>query len=195
MSGKVKRGKGDKRILTYDVLRRPDQQVSFFDVDPRGGRRLIGTTAGGRGSITFTPGPDKGKHTVVASFTLNDIGAEERTVTTFTPPPPTLAAPRGLKAARAAARRARVAGAACAGATGYESSRSSPATSVSRDRQAHRHLQEGPGATAGRSPSAPSATCASPRSPAGRSSARRSAGQPLRALKNCSVRKKRVRCR
>ena len=44
--GKVS-GRGSRRTFTYDVLRRADQRVRFFEVGPDGSRE-IGSTAGGR---------------------------------------------------------------------------------------------------------------------------------------------------
>ncbi len=98
--GKVARGKGDKRVLRYDVRKRLGQRVTFFDVSSGGARKTIGTTGGGRGTLTFSPAPDTGRHRVVASFTLNDIGAEEKSVTTFRPPSPTLPTPGRVRVRR-----------------------------------------------------------------------------------------------
>lgn len=100
VSGRVQAGRGDRRVLEYTVGRRPYQSVSFYDESVGGARKLIGTTRGGRGRLTFTPAPDRGRHKVVAAFTLDGIGAEERVVTSFAPPSPLLATPRGLQVRR-----------------------------------------------------------------------------------------------
>ena len=47
-------GRGAKRTLVYDVLRRPDQQVTFVEV-AAGGKRTIGTVTGGRGTLASPP--------------------------------------------------------------------------------------------------------------------------------------------
>ena len=70
VSGHVKRGRGDKRVLTFTSAAARHSRSSSSTSDPRGARKLIGVTAGGHGSITFSPGPDKGKHKIVASFSL-----------------------------------------------------------------------------------------------------------------------------
>jgi hypothetical protein len=101
VSGAVE-GKGAVRTLSYNVLARPAQRVTFSDVAPGGARKAITTIAGGgTGRVRFTPAPGRGRHRVVASFTLDDIAAEERTVARFTPPSPVLATPAGLKVRRA----------------------------------------------------------------------------------------------
>lgn len=99
VSGRV-RARGDKRVLEYTVGKRANQLVSFYDESAAGARQLIGTTRGGSGRLSFTPAPDRGRHKVVAAFTLAGIGAEERVVARFSPPSPTLATPRGLRVKR-----------------------------------------------------------------------------------------------
>ena len=99
-SGKVLPGRGDRRVLEYTVGRRPNQSVSFYDQSPGGARKLIGTTKGDSGRLTFTPAPDRGRHKVVAAFTLAGLPAEERVVTSFKPPSPTLSAPHDLQVKR-----------------------------------------------------------------------------------------------
>ncbi|HET6507854.1 MAG TPA: hypothetical protein VFG42_13780 [Baekduia sp.] len=193
VSGRVTRGRGDRRVLTFDVRRRPAQRVQFFDVDRRGARRLIGITPGGHGSIAFTPGPDQAKHTVVASIALNGIGSEERTVTTFTPPPPVLAAPRGLDVRRKGTS-VRVTWRDVPGATGYEL-----ALTAGTQRFATSHarvlvFKNVSKTTGGRV--TVRAVGNYRQSKVTRVSFKRlvQKKQPLRSLKKCSVRKKRIRC-
>ncbi len=95
VSGRVT-GTGPKRVLHYDVLSRPDQTVQFSDVSGKDAR-VIGTiTRGGSGTIRFNAAPGKKPRAIVAQFTLNDLAAETKTVTHYTPPPPTLPAPAHL---------------------------------------------------------------------------------------------------
>ncbi|HVY77148.1 MAG TPA: hypothetical protein VG898_01425 [Solirubrobacterales bacterium] len=100
VSGRVLRGRGERRVLEYTVGRRPHQSVSFYDESAGGARKLIGTTRGGRGRLAFTPAPDRGRHKVLAAFTLGGLSAEERVVTRFSPPSPLLSTPRGLRVRR-----------------------------------------------------------------------------------------------
>jgi hypothetical protein len=86
------RGTGATRTLTYDVLRRPDQKVTFVEV-AAAGKRTIGTVAGGRGTLRFTPAPGTDRRRIEAQFELAGIGAETRTVAAFTPPSPRLGRP------------------------------------------------------------------------------------------------------
>jgi hypothetical protein len=193
VSGKVTRGRGDRRVLTFDVLRRPAQQVQFFDVDGRGARRLIGITPGGHGSFTFTPGPDKAKHKVIASIALNGIGSEERTVTTFTPPPPVLAAPSGLEVQRKGTS-VRVTWHDVPGATTYELALTAGTQRFATSRSHVLVFNNVPKTTAGHVTIRAIGNYR--QSKVTRASFKRLAQtkQPLRSLKKCSVRKKRIRC-
>jgi hypothetical protein len=94
-------GTGSRRVLTYDVRPRPDQTVTFSDVNTGGAAQTIGTVnGGGKGHIRFTPAPGRGRRSVVARFTLAGLSAERITVAHFTPPKPDLTTPRGLRIVR-----------------------------------------------------------------------------------------------
>jgi len=95
VSGKVS-GTGPQRTLTYDVGARAGQTVTFRDVTGGNAGKVLRTVSGGRGTIRWSPAPGRAAHTVVASFTLDGIPAEERAVARFTPPPPTLGKPSRL---------------------------------------------------------------------------------------------------
>ena len=94
------RGRGDRRTLVYNVLRRRDQRVTFIE-SAVGGKRTIGTvTGGGRGSLRFTPAPGRGRRTIEAQFELAGMPAERLTVARFSPPSPRLARPTRVRAKR-----------------------------------------------------------------------------------------------
>jgi hypothetical protein len=90
-------GAGSKRVLSYDVLKRPAQQVTFIEVDGDVSRTIGVVKGGGKGTLRFEPAPGRGKRTIVAQFELDGLPAERRTVTTFAPPSLALGKPRGLK--------------------------------------------------------------------------------------------------
>ena len=96
-------GRGAKRTLVYDVLRRPDQRVTFVEVGP-GGKRPIGTVTGGRGTLRFSPAPGTGRRQIEAQFELLEIGAETMTVASFTPPAARLGRPARVTVRRRANR-------------------------------------------------------------------------------------------
>jgi hypothetical protein len=96
-------GKGSERTLSYDVLRRPDQKVTFVEV-AAAGKRPIGTVTGGRGTLTFSPAPGTDTRHVEAQFELLGIGAETKTVATFRPPSARLGRPSHLSVRRRASR-------------------------------------------------------------------------------------------
>lgn len=96
-------GRGAKRTLSYDVLRRPDQKVTFVEV-AAAGKRPIGTVTGGRGTLTFSPAPGTDTRHIEAQFELLGIGAETKTVATFKPPSPRLGKPSRLTVRRGAGR-------------------------------------------------------------------------------------------
>jgi streptogramin lyase len=112
------RGRGAHRTLVYDVRRRPNQRVTFVDSGP-GGDRPIGTIAGGRGTLTFSPAPATGRRRIKAQFELAGVGAERKTVATFTPPSVRLGRPAHLTVRRRA-NRLLLAWTRVAGATRYE---------------------------------------------------------------------------
>ena len=60
---------GARRTLSYNIRSRPGQRVTFVEVG-LGGRRVIGTTRGGRGKLTFTPAPGRDKRRIEAQFSL-----------------------------------------------------------------------------------------------------------------------------
>jgi hypothetical protein len=94
-------GGGDTRTLEYDIRRRPDQRVNFFDVTEGGAEKQIATVkGGGRGSLRFAPAPGDGKHQIVAQFELAGLAAERKTVANSKPPAPTLPKPRQLRVVR-----------------------------------------------------------------------------------------------
>ena len=92
-------GRGSTRTLTYDIRRRDDQTVRFFEVGP-GGDRELGATTRGRGRLRFTPAAGRGRSTIEARFELAGLAAETVTVARFTPPAPSLARPSHLRAVR-----------------------------------------------------------------------------------------------
>ena len=92
-------GRGSTRTLTYDIGKRDDQKVRFYEVGPAGSRE-IGAATSGRGRLRFTPAPGRGRSKIEARFELAGLGAETLPVARFTPPSPTLARPSRLRAAR-----------------------------------------------------------------------------------------------
>jgi hypothetical protein len=96
-------GRGAKRTLVYDVLRRRDQRVTFLETGPSG-QRPIGTVTGGRGTLKFSPVPGSGRRHIEARFELLGVGAETKTVAAFTPPSPRLGRPTHLTVRRRASR-------------------------------------------------------------------------------------------
>jgi hypothetical protein len=112
-------GHGARRTLTYDVLARPKQRVTFVETGPGGGERAIVTVSRGRGRKTFTPAPGTGKRRIEAQFELNGIGAETKTVATFTAPSTRLGRPTHVTVRRRGDRLV-VAWRRVAGAASYE---------------------------------------------------------------------------
>jgi hypothetical protein len=95
-------GTGSRRTLTYNVRKRPNQQVIFSDVTASGAKKEIGRVKNpGRGEVRFSPAPGKARRHIEAQFVLDDIPAERKTVTSFGPPAPGLAKPRGVRVKRA----------------------------------------------------------------------------------------------
>ncbi len=193
VSGRVTRGKGDRRVLTYDVLARVTQKVSFFDVSPGGGRKLIGTTAGGRGKLTFSPAPDTRRHAVVAAFALDELPAEEKPVTTFQPPPPTLPVPRAVTVRRKDTR-VTVRWRGVRGATRYELALNAGKqrfVTTPKRTATFKGVARGSGGTV-----TVRAVATLRQSGVARKGFRRvtKGKQKLRGLKRCTVRRKRVKC-
>jgi hypothetical protein len=107
-------------VLSYDIRNRPDQTVTFSDMNTGGAAQKIGTVhGGGKGQIRFTPAPGRGRRTVVARFTLAGLPAERMTVAHFRPPKPELPTPRGLRLTRHK-KKITIAWRAVPGATHYE---------------------------------------------------------------------------
>jgi hypothetical protein len=78
-------GSAVRRTLTYDVRPRPHQRVTFVETGA-GGDRPIATVTRPRGTLTFTPAPGTGKRHIEARFELAGVGAETKTVATFSAP-------------------------------------------------------------------------------------------------------------
>jgi hypothetical protein len=113
-------GSGASRILAYDILRRPAQRVTFFELAADGGRREIGTVAsGGRGTLPFSPAPGRGISYIEAQFELDGLPAEKLTVARFLPPSPELDRPSEVRVRRIGSS-LRATWASVPGATGYE---------------------------------------------------------------------------
>lgn len=97
-------GNGPNRRLNYDIGKRPGQTVSLVEVSSQGTGRVIGTVnAGGRGSLTFTPSPDRGLQAIEVKTALNGVPvpSETRIVAHFTSSKPgRLPAPSHLQAVR-----------------------------------------------------------------------------------------------
>ena len=89
-------GTGSTRTLVYEVGERTGQTVTFRDVTSGQAGQALRTVTAGKGKVTWSPPPGRGGHTIVASFTLDGIPAEEKTVARFSPPPPTLGKPTRL---------------------------------------------------------------------------------------------------
>jgi hypothetical protein len=130
-------GTGERRTLTYEIRRRPDQTVTFWDTIAGHVSRPIGHARGGRGTVRFSAPPGNGRRTIYAQFTLAGLPAERIAVAHYLPPAATLSKPRHLKVTRSkkrvTARWTRV-----AGATGYEVTVSDSRTGFQRMFRARR---------------------------------------------------------
>jgi hypothetical protein len=93
--------KGDRRTLTFEVVDRPDQRVTFYEKGADGAAKEIGTTDKTSGKLNWNPAPGRGQRQVTAKFELSGMPAEELNVTRFRPPSPVLARPAALKVKRA----------------------------------------------------------------------------------------------
>ncbi len=118
VSAKVQGG-GATRTLRYDVRRRPDQRVEFWELGPGGGKLIGAVTGGGAGRLRFPPSPGVGSRRVQARVSLSEIPAERLTVARFAPPSPVLARIGGL-ALRRKGKTLRATWRAVPGATGYD---------------------------------------------------------------------------
>ncbi len=90
-------GNGARRRVVYDIRKRVQQRVTFYE-QAGGAMRQIGVATGGRGQIAFNPAPGRGAHTIIAAFELAGLPAEHMTVARFTPPSPTLPRPHAATA-------------------------------------------------------------------------------------------------
>jgi hypothetical protein len=94
-------GKGDTRVLHYDVGSAPGQLVRFYE---RGAAtwQELGNARTGKGTIRFTPasGPG-GKREIVAAIEVDDLPGPDVTVATFkAPAPPKAGAVKRVRARR-----------------------------------------------------------------------------------------------
>ena len=94
-------GTTSHRVLTYDIRNRPDQTVTFWDIDKGSAATAIGhVKGGGGGQVHFNPAPGNRRRTIVAQFTLDGLPAERTTVAHYQPPPATLPTPREVRVTR-----------------------------------------------------------------------------------------------
>ena len=117
-------GSGSFRTLHFDVRRRPDQTVTFLEVNGATTRTLGTVAFGGRGTLRFTPTPGTGRRTIEARFELADAVTERLTVAHFAAPSTRLARVRGLSA-RHVGTHLRMSWRRVAGAAGYDVAMSS----------------------------------------------------------------------
>jgi hypothetical protein len=99
VSGRVT-GKGRRRVLRYKLRRRPDQKVTFQEVEPGGAAKTIGTTTRTSGQVAWDSAPGRGRRKVFAQFSLAGIPAERKLVTTFKPQSPVLPRPVRVRVRR-----------------------------------------------------------------------------------------------
>lgn len=94
-------GSGYARTLSYDVAPIPGQKVTFVERG-RGAAELIGTAKGRTGKLRFRPGPGpKGKRSVFAIVTQDDLPRDELKVGSYSAPAPFRpGAPKGLRVSR-----------------------------------------------------------------------------------------------
>jgi hypothetical protein len=78
--------RGDKRVLHYDAGLPGRKQVQFFERG-NGIYRALKTSAGGKGTVTFTPAPGAaGKRQILARTTIDGAPAPDYVVASFTAP-------------------------------------------------------------------------------------------------------------
>ena len=95
------RATGARKTLTYDITDRPDQKVTFVDIDPSGAANEIKTiNGGGRGSFAFNPKPGKQIRRIEARIELDGVPAETLPIARYKPPSPVFPRPAGLKVRR-----------------------------------------------------------------------------------------------
>lgn len=101
VKARVRKGKGRKRTLAYEVKRIPGQKVTFFEVGTASAKQ-IGTAKGRRGRIGFSPadGP-RGRRTIEAHVESFDVPRDALEVATYKAPGPIKPAkPRNLRVRR-----------------------------------------------------------------------------------------------
>lgn len=95
------RGRGSRRILAYEIARRPAQRVTFVELSAGGTGKAIGTVSGGgRGRLRFSSAPGHGLRRVEAQFELDGVPAEKKLVARFNPPSSRLGRPNRLRVRR-----------------------------------------------------------------------------------------------
>ena len=93
-------GRGLRRVLRYDIRRRPAQRVTFVEITADGARRPIGAVDGGTGALRFTTAPGSGRRRIEAQFELDGLPAERRVVASFAAPAAALSRPAALRVRR-----------------------------------------------------------------------------------------------
>lgn len=88
VTASVRRGAGDKRVLSYKIVPRPGQQVAFSEVG-KGTAAQIGTpTSAAHGTLAFTPTTGEGgTRRIVATVTQNGVPRVNLTVARYVAPP------------------------------------------------------------------------------------------------------------
>jgi hypothetical protein len=196
VSGHVS-GKGRQRVLRFKLRKRPDQKVTFQEVEPGGAAKAIGTTTKAAGRIKWSSAPGKGRRKVFAQFTLAGVPAERKLLTTFKPQSPVLPRPRGVRVQRNR-KGLVVSWRKVAGAKHYEVAvaMKSHRMAFASTRQTHALVKHVPSWAGGRvsvralddlrqgNPSAARAFRGKGKQPSG-----------LRPLSRCNVKKHKIRCR
>jgi hypothetical protein len=86
------RGSGDRRTLVYNIRPRPDQTVTFYEVNSQRLWRQIGSvTGGGRGRLRFIATPDKRGQRILATVALHGVPDPSARITVARFRPPSLA--------------------------------------------------------------------------------------------------------
>jgi hypothetical protein len=83
-------GHGARQRLTYSVSSRPGLSIQFAEAGTRV-YKIIGTTHGSHGSLSFTPAPGAaGRRTIYAIVSQGGAPTERRKVASYTAPPPAI---------------------------------------------------------------------------------------------------------
>jgi hypothetical protein len=93
-------GRGSRRVLAYDIRRRPGQVITFIEVSGSTSRAIGTVNGGGRGTLRFSPAPGTGRRRIEVQFELAGLPAERKTVARFAPPGARLARPARLRVRR-----------------------------------------------------------------------------------------------